>query len=152
MRVIRISVETLTSESFSPYGILIDRRGSVEIELSSGMVSLTGATTERRPFRFEFMARHRRTVQVFSPLVASQSIIAVARPNERDAPDIETVKAFFIDGRWPYALHRGTWHAPPFPLGEWASYLVIDRAGTLEEDYELADLRATANVMFEIAL
>ena len=152
MRVIHVSVEKLTSESFAPYGILIDRRGSFEIELSSGVLSLTGATAERRPFRFEFMARHSRTIQVFSPLVGSQSIVAVARPNERDAPDVETVRAFFVDGRWPYALHRGTWHTPPFPVGEWASYLVIDRAGTLEEDYELSDLRVTANVTFEIAL
>ena len=35
---------------------------------------------------------------------------------------------------------------------EWASYLVIDRSGTLDDDYELADLSATHKVAFEIEL
>lgn len=151
MKIIRVPVQALTRESFAPYGIVLDRRGSIEIDLGGGAPSLTGATAEQRPLQFHFMARHRRTVQVFSPLASSQSIVAVAAPNERDAPDIETVAAFFIDGRWPYALHRGTWHTPPFAVGEWASYLVIDRAGTLEDDYELADTRI-AGVSFEIEL
>jgi len=152
MKIIRVPVRALTSDEFAPYGAVINRRGSIELNLSGGTASLTGATAERRDLRFEFMARHQRTVQVFSPLVGSQSIIAVAAPNERSVPDIETIKAFYVDGRWPYALHRGTWHTPPFPVGEWASYLVIDRTGTLDDDYELADLRAAAGASFEIEL
>ena len=149
MRTIRLPVQKMTREAFAPYGVLIDSRGSVEVDLGQGVPSLTGATSERRPFRFEFMARHRRTMQVFSPLASSQSIIAVAPPGG-DAPDLDRVVAFFVDGRLPYAYHRGTWHTPPFPVGEWASYLVVDRSGTLEDDYELVDLRAIYDRVFEI--
>jgi ureidoglycolate lyase len=152
MNVIRIRVQEMTRESFAPYGVLIDSRGTVEIDLCDGKPSLTGATAEVRPFEFEFMARHRRTMQVFSPLASSQSVIAVAPPNGLDAPDIEKVAAFLVNGRLPYAYHKGTWHTPPFPVGEWASYLVVDRSGTLDDDYELVDLRATRNVSFEIEL
>ncbi len=150
MNVIRLKVQEMTRESFAPYGILIDSRGSVEIDLCEGRQSLTGATAEPRPLQFDFMARHRRTMQVFSPLASSQSIIAVAPPNDADAPDVERVAAFLVSGRLPYAYHKGTWHTPPFPVGEWASYLVVDRSSTLDEDWELVDLRVARDCSFEI--
>ncbi|HEY6188032.1 MAG TPA: ureidoglycolate lyase [Pyrinomonadaceae bacterium] len=140
----------MTRESFAPYGVLIDSRGSVEIDLGEGKPSLTGATSERRPFRFDFMARHRRTMQVFSPLASSQSVIAVAPPSQLEVPAVESVAAFLVDGRLPYAYHKGTWHTPPFPVGEWASYLVVDRSGTLDDDWELVDLKQTHHQIFEI--
>lgn len=136
-------------EAFAPYGVVIDQRGSVEINLGGGTPSMTGATAERRDFAFHFLARHRRTMQVFSPLVGSRSIVAVAPPSDR-APRIEDVQAFFIDGRHPYALLAGTWHTPPFPVGEWASYLVVDRAGTLEDDYELYDFAREQDARFRL--
>jgi ureidoglycolate lyase len=142
----------MTREAFAPFGVLIDSRGSVEIDLGQGAPSMTGTTAERRPFRFDFMARHRRTMQVFSPLASSQAIIAVAPPNGLDAPDVERVVAFLVEGRLPYAYHKGTWHTPPFPVGEWASFLVVDRSGTLDDDYELVDLRVARNTTFEIEM
>ena len=89
-------------------------------------------------------------MQVFSPLVSSQSVIAVAPPNEGNAPEVEKIVAFLVDGRLPYAYHKGTWHTPPFPVKEWASYLVVDRAGTLDDDWELVDLKVTHQLIFEI--
>src|SRR3982751_4735253 len=106
MKVVRLKVQPMTRERFAPYGVLIDSRGSVEIDLGEGTPALTGATAERRPFRFDFMARHKRTMQVFSPLASSQSIIAVAPPNGSDAPDVERVAAFLVNGRLPYAYHK----------------------------------------------
>jgi ureidoglycolate lyase len=152
MNVVHLKVQAMTRESFAPFGVLIDSRGSVEIDLGQGVPSLTGATSERRPFRFDFMARHKRSMQVFSPLASSRFVVAVAPPNEGDAPDVERVVAFLVDGRLPYAYHRGTWHTPPFPVDEWASYLVVDRAGTLDDDWELVDLKATHQKIFEIEL
>jgi ureidoglycolate hydrolase len=150
MNVIRLPVQKMTREAFAPYGILLDSRGSVEIDLGLGVPCLTGATSERREFRFEFMARHRHTMQVFSPLASSQAVVCVAPPNGLDAPDIEKVVAFLVEGRLPYAYYRGTWHTPPFATAEWYSYLVIDRKGTLEDDYELVDLKPTRGCIFEI--
>jgi ureidoglycolate lyase len=150
MKTIRLPVRKLTREAFAPFGVLIDSRGSVEVNLGGGVPALTGATSERRPFHFEFMARHRRTMQVFAPLASSEAIICVAPPNRSDAPDIESVVAFRVEGRLPYVYHLGTWHTPPFAIGEWYSYLVVDRSGTLEDDYELVDLRATRGCVFEI--
>jgi ureidoglycolate lyase len=152
MNVVRLKVQPMTRESFAPFGVLIDSRGSVEIDLGEGAPGLTGATSEWRPLQFDFMARHRKTMQVFSPLVSSQWVIAVAPPNQASAPEVERVAAFLVDGRLPYAYHKGTWHTPPFPLKEWASYLVVDRVGTLDDDWELVDLKVTHQVIFEIEI
>lgn len=152
MEVVRLKVQEMTREQFAPYGILIDSRGSVDIDLGQGMPCLTGATSERHPFRFEFMARHKRTMQVFSPLASSQALIAVAPPSAGNAPELEQLAVFLVNGRLPYAYHKGTWHTPPFPIGEWYSYLVVDRSGTLDDDWELVDLKVTHKKTFEIEL
>src|SRR3954468_18129694 len=152
MNVVSLKVQPMTREAFAPFGVLIDSRGSVEIDLGEGKPSLTGATSEWRPLQFDFMARHKRTMQVFSPLASSAFVIAVAPPGAGPAPDVERIVAFLVDGRQPYAYHKGTWHTPPFPTGEWASYLVVDRAGALRDTRELVDLKATPQRVFEIEL
>jgi ureidoglycolate lyase len=152
MNVVRLKVQPMTRESFAPFGVLIDSRGSVDIDFGEGVPSLTGATSERRPLRFDFMARHLRTMQVFSPLASSQAVIAVAPPGNADVPDVKRIVAFLVDGRLPYAYHKGTWHTPPFAVKEWASFLVVDRSGTLDEDWQLVDLRAVCNTTFEIEM
>lgn len=152
MEVVRLKAQPMTRESFAPFGVLIDSRGSVEIDLGTGTPSLTGATSEWRPLRFDFMARHLRTMQVFSPLATSQAVIAVAPPSDDAAPDVGKITAFLVDGKLPYAYHKGTWHTPPYPVKEWASFLVVDRSGTLDDDWELVDLRTARNSTFEIEL
>lgn len=152
MRVIRLKVQRLTREAFAPYGVLVDSRGPREIDLGGGTPAITGATSERRPLRFEFMARHTRTMQAFAPLASSEAVICVAPPSDSDAPEVERVAAFRVEGRLPYAYHKGTWHTPPFAVGEWYSYLVVDRSGTLDDDYELCDLRAARGCTFEIEI
>src|SRR3954470_17551568 len=103
MQVVRLQVQKMTSEAFAPFGILLDRRGSIDVDIGMGVPSITGATADPRPLAFDFMARHRHTMQVFSPLAASQAIICVAPPNGQDAPDVDEVVAFLVEGRLPYA-------------------------------------------------
>src|ERR687893_183093 len=92
-----------------------------------------------------------RKLKVFSPLASSRAVICFAPPDAAAAaPDPGGVAAFLVEGRLPYAYHKGTWHTPPFAVDAWYSYLVVDRAGTLEDDYELVDLKATRGCAFEI--
>ena len=60
MNIIRLPVQKMTREAFAPYGILLDRRGSIDVDIGMGVPSITGATADPRPFRFDFMARARR--------------------------------------------------------------------------------------------
>ncbi len=152
LRTIVLTVQPMTREAFAPYGELISERGHIELDLAGGRASVFAQTVEAQPFEFDFLGRHQRTEQVFSPLGNAQSIIAVAPPSEEGSalPDARRLAAFLVDGSCAFKLHRGTWHTSAFPLDERATFLVLDREGTLEEDYDLRDLKTALGVVVEI--
>jgi Ureidoglycolate hydrolase. len=82
----------------------------------------------------------------------TMSVIAVAPPCENGSasPNVERMAAFLVDGSFAFKLHRGAWHTSAFPLDECATFMVLDRENTLEEDYDLRDLASTLGVMVEI--
>jgi ureidoglycolate lyase len=152
IRTICLIAQPLTREAFAPYGEVIGERGGVEVDLDGGAPSVVAQTVEARPLSFDFLGRHRRTEQVFAPLGGARSIIAVAAPSDEnsDLPDIQKMAAFLVDGTCAFKLHRGTWHTSAFPLSERATFLVLDREGTLDEDYDLRDLKTALGVVVEI--
>ncbi len=152
IKTITLTVQQMTSEAFAPYGELISERGDVLLDLGGGNASLVSQTVEARPLTFDFLGRHERTDQVFVPLGGTRSIIAVGLPNSENTalPDAMKMAAFLVDGSSAFKLHRGTWHTSAFPLGESASFLVLDREGTLESDYDLRDLKTSLGVVVEI--
>ena len=77
-------------------------------------------------------------------------MIAVAPPSRDGKIDLKRLAAFTLDGNAAYKLHRGTWHTSAFPLDDRASFLVLEREGTLEDDYDLRDLKTVHGVVVEI--
>ncbi len=154
IRTICLTVQPMTPELFAPYGDVIGERGEIELDLGGGRASVVAQTVEARPLAFDFLGRHERTEQVFAPLGAAKSIIAVAPPSEANAqvPDLQRMAAFLVDGTSAFKLHKGCWHTSAFPLGERATFLVLDREGTLEADYDLRDLKTSLGVVVEIQL
>ena len=150
IRTICLEVQPLTRETFAPYGEIISERGAIDIDLDGGQASFVAQTVEKRPLVFDFLGRHRRTEQVFSPLAGAHSIIAVAMPTDGETPDQNKMAAFLVDGSCAFKLHRGTWHTSAFPVKDKASFLVVDREGTLDEDYDLRDLKASLGIIVEI--
>ncbi len=152
IRGITLHAQKMTPEAFEPYGEIISGRGNVDLDLDGGNTSVVAQTVEARPFEFSFLGRHERTEQVFVPLGKTRSIIAVAPPCENGsaAPNIERMAAFYIDGSCAFKLHRGAWHTSAFPMDESATFLVLERENTLEEDYDLRDLATTLGVVVEI--
>lgn len=150
IRTICLTIQPMTRETFAPYGEIIGDRGHVEIDLDGGIASVAAQSVEARALTFDFLGRHVRSEQVFSPLGGSASVIAVAPPSADGSLDIMRLAAFLVDGTSAFKLHRGTWHASAFPLAESASFLVLDREGTLEDDYDLRDLKTTHGVVVEI--
>ncbi|MEP7341051.1 MAG: ureidoglycolate lyase, partial [Acidobacteriota bacterium] len=90
--------------------------------------------------------------QFFAPLGGAKSVIAVAPPSEdgEAIPDINRMAAFLVDGSDAFKLHRGTWHVSAFPVSERATFLVLDRENTLEEDFDLRDLKTSLGVVVQI--
>lgn len=152
IRTICLTAQPMTREAFEPYGELIGERGGVELDLGGGCASVVAQTVEARPLEFDFLGRHERTEQVFAPLGGTRSIIAVAPPCEDGAaaPDADRMAAFVVDGTCAFKLHRGAWHTSAFPLDKRATFLVLDREGTLEEDFDLRDLKTSLGVVVEI--
>ena len=152
IRTICLTAQPMTREAFEPYGELIGERGGVELDLGGGCASVVAQTVEPRPLTFDFLGRHERTEQVFAPLGGARSIIAVAPPCEDGSatPDANRMAAFVVDGACAFKLHRGAWHTSAFPLDKRATFLVLDREGTLEEDFDLRDLKTSLGVVVEI--
>ena len=152
IRTICLTVQPMTRENFAPFGELLNERGQIEVDLDRGRANIVAQTVESRPMTFDFLGRHQRTEQVFSPLGGAQSIIAVAPPSNLDSevPDAERMAAFLVDGACAFKLHRGTWHTSAFPVGPCATFLVLDREGTLEEDFDLRDLKTSLGIVVEI--
>src|SRR5258707_759184 len=108
IRSIVLNVQPMTREAFAPYGELINERGHIELDLDGERASVFAQTVEAQPFEFDFLGRHERTEQVFSPLGNAQSIIALAPPSEEGSalPDVQRLAAFLIDGSCAFKLHR----------------------------------------------
>lgn len=152
IRTICLTVQPMSTEAFEPYGQIVIERGDIMLDFDGGQASVAAQTVEARPMTFDFLGRHLRSEQFFAPLGGTKSIIAVAPPSENGTPvpDINKLAAFLVDGSCAFKLHRGTWHASAFPLAENASFLVLDRENTLEEDYDLRDLKTSLGVVVEI--
>lgn len=152
IRTIYLTVQAMTAETFSPFGEIVGERGNIRLDFDGGQANVAAQTVEARPMTFDFLGRHQRSEQFFAPLGGTKSVIAVAPPSESGSalPDMDKLAAFLVDGSCAFKLHRGTWHASAFPLAENASFLVLDRENTLEEDYDLRDLKTALGVIVEI--
>lgn len=150
IRTIALTIQPMTREAFAPYGELISERGAIEVDLDGGAASVVAQTIEAHALSFDFMGRHLRTEQVFAPLGSARSVIAVAPPSRDGDLDIKRLGAFLIDGSCAFKLHRGTWHTSAFPLDERATFIILDREGTLEDDFDLRDLKTAHGVVVEI--
>lgn len=152
IRIISLTVRPMTREAFAPYGEIVNEPGSVELDLDGGNTSVVAQTVESRPMKFDFIGRHQRCEQFFAPLGGAKSILAVAPPCENGSavPDVSRMAAFLVDGSSAFKLHRGTWHVSAFPVDESATFLVLDRENTLEEDFDLRDLKTSLGVVVEI--
>ncbi len=152
IHTIQLTIQPMTAEAFSLYGEIVTERGNIRLDLDGGQASVAAQTVEARPMTFDFLGRHLRSEQFFAPLGGTKSVIAVAPPSENGTavPDINKLAAFLVDGSCAFKLHRGTWHVSAFPLAEAATFLVLDRENTLEEDYDLRDLKTSLGVVVEI--
>lgn len=74
---------------------------------------------------WQVLERHVLGSQTFVPLADVPWIVLVAQGDA--APDLATLAAFRLDGRWGVTLAPGTWHHPLITL-QAAPFLVLERA------------------------
>jgi ureidoglycolate lyase len=156
MEYMEVRAKILTDKGFSPFGTII---GLPKTKPSASTPALdywdevihlpiedraaSFLLCKRNPFEFSSMERHVKTSEIFIPL-EGYSIFPFAPPNRLEdpkaKPDVNKLEAFIFDGTQALMMHKGTWHVPPIPLTEQATFLVIFGKNTAKEDIDNSEL------------
>ena len=144
----KMKVEELTDQAFAPFGNVLGRPSLEEPTISDEVADVwlgfsdlmgIGASNAKdvtylkihsNPDKYNQIERHLTSAEAFIPL-EGRSILIVVPAGE---PDMSQCKAFLMDGSKGVLLKKGTWHAVPYLLTEYASYLVLVDDSILEKD------------------
>ena len=147
-----VRVEPISREAFAPFGHLLAIDGAERLPRRT-----YGGTIESfhagpldadvalewivarfnvREFAVQYVERHFQIAQAFVPLGGAPVIMVVARPDarlEEEIPAVDELRAFMVPGGAGVALHRRTWHEPPFPLVDGTRVLLTNHRRLMEE-------------------
>ena len=146
-RAIRINPTVLTRDAFTPFGEVIETKGSRHDTINDGyaeryhdlakldvseqggrpLVSIFRGKPRSFPLRIHMMERHPLSSQAFVPLAPMPFLVVVAPAGESPRP--EDLRAFVTDGSQGVNYGRGIWHYPLIALHRPGNFLVIDRQG-----------------------
>lgn len=150
-----LSVSSLTSAAFAPFGQVIEHdpatmrlinSGTTERYHALGRVEALGSGAEvilnlfrgqprTFPYKIDMMERHPYGSQSFHPLNGRPWLVVVAEDQD-GRPGRPHV--FLARGDQGINYRANTWHHPLMALGETSDFLVVDRLGqehNLEEYY-----------------
>ena len=164
LRIQRLTIEPLTSQSFKPFGVLWDvpRRPASRRTLTydNGFEAMGKAVIGLiwQPYaglRFAQLERHFNVTQGFIPISGALAVVAVAAPTDPDDPEAvpapDQVRAFLIDGTVGFRYKVGTWHSLErfvlHPPGATFAIVNVEPNPT-----QVVDYREEAGVIFEVAL
>ena len=157
-QLIEVPIESLTPDSFAAFGEVIDelpdsaraeggfkaaRRVGFSIE---GEVDLRVIRYEFKSMEFHLMERHLHVTETRVPLTPEPVVLVVAQstsPGDRAAlPNLESFRAFLLNGRQGVLLGTGAWHALDcFPVrSRHADFAFLSELATEKE------LRATPDL------
>lgn len=144
---ITLRPEPLTSESFAPYGDVIEAAAGREAAMNAGrferfddlcvvdpgddgrvavgIVRCRLAT--ELPYPLNLVERHPLGSQAFIPLTPCRMLVVVAPPGDTVAA--ADLRAFASNGHQGVNYRPGTWHMPLIAFDPGQEFLVIDRAG-----------------------
>ena len=144
---VALVAKPLTSQAFTPYGIVIeapavegrpinggnarrfDLLDDLRLDAEGGrpMLALFRAQARRFPHEVSEMERHALGSQTFVPLGDRRFVIVVARAGEAPT-SAKQLAAFVTDGRQGVVLAPGTWHHALLAVDA-GDFVVIERAG-----------------------
>ena len=161
--VVSVPVVPLTAAAFAPFGEVIEQPAGTPPTQDLGIMRLwTGVAKARiseqlefsimtvrdRPREFAEMERHARS-PLFLIGLSGEFRLAVAPPGVGPAgPTAGSVKVFLVKPGQAVLLHKGTWHAWPFPGGEDGAFIVASRDGTTKKDRKSRPFRGRDIVKF----
>ena len=136
----RIKVQPISSESFIPFGNVIEEKPEKMLKINDGFTTrvddladltfLEGGTAKisffigkPRPLKISKLESHPLGSQAFFPIDDIEWIVAVA-----EEPRIDCVKVFIVKGNQGVSYNPGIWHHQLLVL-EKQKFIVIDRKG-----------------------
>lgn len=155
---------SLTKESFSSFGDVIEIEGNAHITINKGftrryhrlaevdataangtpIISVFRSQPLPSPIVIRMMERHPLGSQAFIPLRDQAFLIVAAPPSENI--DVSELSAFISNGRQGVNYYRNVWHHPVLALAADQDFLVIDRDG-LEDNCEVFHFSPKHNII-----
>ena len=122
-RTVKLRIEPMTEEAFSPYGEIwdaterpSDRRQSFPVHFQpQGKPTASVMWQPYQTLTFTKLERHFHATHVFIPVSGSLAAVAVSLPTDENdptaVPDPSDLRAFLIDGTKGFNYKKGTWHS-----------------------------------------
>ena len=148
--MIKVKVQQLTEEAFSPFGLVIGTEGRPYggeegvyrwYENQAGVddaktVSVNLLTVLRRPFACRRFEAHHHTTETILPLTGGVIVAGIPK-GEADAGKLA---AFYVPAGMGVCWAQGVWHYAPYPMHRDETCAVIFRRGTGGDDAVFAEL------------
>jgi len=147
--LVEIIPEPLTPAAFKPFGEVIEVPGGQAPTFENGVLRYWGGLAKDRfaeevefgmmsaagrPREVAELQRHARSSKFLVGL-SGEWWLVVAPQTMAGRPLVASrVRAFLVKPGQAVLLHRGTWHADPFPKGDSGLFLVAVRDGTMKKD------------------
>jgi len=93
------------------------------------------------------MERHPYTWEIFMPPVGEVVFVMAPTDVTGDKPDVDSIRAFLLDGTLGVALPAGNWHWPPIPVGAPAKITLLRKGPRLDKT-DFADLGVEVKLIF----
>lgn len=156
-----IKAQMLTSQSFKPYGQVVDHLsmeplvekpghtkwwwfpdGSGNLSKLAGEAHMGTVCFFRREFTLDELEHHPNTIQAFINLEGAS--IAIAAPREvfaNGVANLSLIEAFILDGCKTIIYDEGIWHIAPFPITETVTFAVLFKKSYTEERRPISRVR-----------
>lgn len=148
-----VAPDTLTPTAFAPFGAVIaagvDAPGSL-LDLGRGTPRFWVMPVRNRPAVVERITRHRHVTQCLASADGATWLLAVSAP-DHDPTAPGAVHAFAVPAATAVLLHRGTWHAGPYPLAGSGSFFNLELTDTNDADHDTVVLPAPVHLVVEQA-
>ena len=152
-KALPLRAQPLTREAFAPFGEVLQCAGAMQFPINAGttiryhdlariealgsearvLFSLFEGQAWHSPVQIRLLERHPLGSQAFFPLDGACMLIVVAAPGELDERGI---RAFISNGDQGINYAAGVWHHPLLCLRRAGRFVVIDRAGSGQNQEE----------------
>jgi ureidoglycolate hydrolase len=133
-QAVKIKVQPLTNEAFSPYGEVLQKKHLIYPETEEGRVAMEMLQVKYRANakRMDQLAIHFSYNQTFIPVQGSLVLVVAPPPRNREAGadkyelDYEKVAAFVVEPGQAAFIYKGTWHNA-LTLGSDCTFINVTR-------------------------